>query len=121
MDSAWGERCVSGDRVSLNRPTVFRFQSEDVAVCDQSVGSRSSRHATTRARPMNPEGPRCRSHKLLEANADAKSNRLLRLTPDDGDHLTVGEIEAVTQLEVMTFVNHALPLTLTSKQCVESC
>ena len=58
MDSAWGERCVSGDRVSLDRPTVFRFQSEDVAVCDQSVGCWSSRHATIRARPMNPGGPR---------------------------------------------------------------
>ena len=66
MDSAWGERCVSGDRVSLNRPTVFRFQSEDVAVCDQSVGSRSSRHATTRARPMNPGGPQVPFPQIVE-------------------------------------------------------
>ena len=34
-------------------PTVFRFQYEPVAVCDQIVGSWSSRHATARACPMN--------------------------------------------------------------------
>jgi hypothetical protein len=37
----------------------------------------------------------------------------IRLTPNEGDLLTVCEIEAVTQLEAMTFVNRVLPLTLT--------
>jgi hypothetical protein len=41
----------------------------------------------------------------------------IRLTPNEGDLLTVCEIEAVTQLEAMTFVNRVLPLTLTEESC----
>jgi len=62
--------------VYVSCPVVFRFQYEPVAVCGQSVGCWSSWHGTARARPMNPGGPTCRSHKLLEACADAESNRL---------------------------------------------
>jgi hypothetical protein len=40
----------------------------------------------------------------------------IRLTTNEGDLLTVGETEAVTQLAAMTFVNRVLPLTLTLKR-----
>jgi hypothetical protein len=62
---------------------------------------------------MNHGGPRCRSHKLLEAHADAKFEQAIRLKTNDADLLAVGEIEAVTQLAAMRFVNRVLPLTLT--------
>ncbi len=53
VDSTGSESRLSGERVHFISPTTFRFQHKPVSVCDPSMGSWSSWHATARTRSIS--------------------------------------------------------------------